>query len=86
MPYEVNLQQTDWFINLVEKFHSRSLNLINDPSEKQELIKQLVIEGSSVFVKLCYASLFYNCCNYLINIMSKSSLFSLGKNDASNKR
>ena len=58
VPYEVNLQQTDWFINLVEKFNSRSLNLINDPSEKQEAIKQLVIEGSSVFVKLCYAGLF----------------------------
>ena len=58
VPYEVNLQQTDWFINLVEKFNSRSLNLINDPLEKQEVIKQLVIEGSSVFVKLCYAGLF----------------------------
>ena len=58
VPYEVNLQPTDWFINLVEKFNSRSLNLISDPLEKQEIIKQLVIEGSSVFVKLCYAGLF----------------------------
>ena len=51
-------KKQDWFINLVEQFHSRSLDLINDPSEKQEAIKQFVIEGSSVFVKLCYAGLF----------------------------
>ena len=58
VPYEVNLQQTDWFINFVEKFNSGSLNLINDPLDKQAALKQFVIEGSSVFVKLCYACLF----------------------------
>ena len=29
-PYEVNLQQTDWFINLVEKFNSGKLALISN--------------------------------------------------------
>ncbi len=57
-PYEVNLQQTDWFINLVEKFNSRKLNLISDFTERQATLNQFVIEGSSVFVKLCYSGLF----------------------------
>ena len=57
-PYEVNLQQTDWFINLVEKFNLSKLNLISDLSERQAALNQFVIEGSSVFVKLCYSGLF----------------------------
>ena len=47
-PYEVNLQQTDWFINLVEKFNSGKLNLISDLSERQAALNQFVIEGSSI--------------------------------------
>ena len=57
-PYEVDLQQTDWFINLVEKFNFSKLNLIQDFSERQSALNQLVIEGSSIFVKLCYSGLF----------------------------
>ena len=57
-PYEVNLQQTDWFINLVEKFNSGKLGLISDFTERQAALNQFVIEGSSVFVKLCYSGLF----------------------------
>ena len=57
-PYEVNLQQTDWFIDLVEKFNSTKLNLVTDLAERQAALNQLVIEGSSVFVKLCYSGLF----------------------------
>ena len=58
VPYEIDLQSSQWFINLVEKFNQRSLNLITDVLEKEQLLKQLVIEGSTVFVKLCYAGLF----------------------------
>ena len=57
-PYEVNLQQTDWFINLVEKFNSGKLSLISDFTERQAALNQFVIEGSSIFVKLCYSGLF----------------------------
>ena len=57
-PYEINLQQTDWFINLVEKFNLSKLNLISDFAERQASLNQFVIEGSSVFVKLCYSGLF----------------------------
>jgi branched-chain amino acid transport system permease protein len=57
-PYEVNLQTTDWFINLVEKFNSGKLALISNLADRQVALNQLVIEGSSVFVKLCYSGLF----------------------------
>ena len=58
VPYEVNLQTTDWFINLVAKFNSSKLELIYNVADKQAALNQLVIEGSSVFVKLCYSGLF----------------------------
>ncbi len=58
VPYEIDLQTKEWFINLVERFNQKSLNLVTDVLEKEQLLKQLVIEGSTVFVKLCYAGLF----------------------------
>ena len=58
VPYEVNLQTTEWFINLVAKFNSGKLELISNMADKQTALNQLVIEGSSVFVKLCYSGLF----------------------------
>ncbi|MDC0030975.1 branched-chain amino acid ABC transporter permease [Candidatus Pelagibacter sp.] len=58
VPYEVNLQTTEWFINLVAKFNSSKLELISNITDKQAALNQLVIEGSSVFVKLCYSGLF----------------------------
>jgi branched-chain amino acid transport system permease protein len=58
VPYEVNLQTTEWFINLVTKFNSNKLELISNMADKQAALNQLVIEGSSVFVKLCYSGLF----------------------------
>ncbi len=58
VPYEVNLQNTEWFINLVAKFNSGKLELISNVADKQAALNQLVIEGSSVFVKLCYSGLF----------------------------
>ena len=58
VPYEVNLQATEWFINLVARFNSGKLDLISNIVDKQAALNQLVIEGSSVFVKLCYSGLF----------------------------
>ncbi|MDC3083789.1 branched-chain amino acid ABC transporter permease [Candidatus Pelagibacter sp.] len=74
-PYEVDLQQTDWFINLVEKFHFSKLNLIQDFSERQSVLKQLVIEGSSIFVKLCYSGLFLVVVIILL-ILTQKALYS----------
>ena len=75
VPYEVNLQTTDWFIRLIERLNMGSLSLITDVSEKQAVLKQLVIEGSTVFVKLCYAGLFAVVVIILL-ILTQKALYS----------
>ena len=72
VPYEVNLQSTEWFINLVAKFNSTKLDLIANISDKQTALNQLVIEGSSVFVKLCYSGLFLIVVIILLIITQKA--------------
>jgi branched-chain amino acid transport system permease protein len=74
-PYEVDLQTTDWFINLVEKFKSSKLDLITDLSERQAALNQFVIEGSSIFVKLCYSGLFLIVVIILL-ILTQKALYS----------
>ncbi len=74
-PYEVDLQTTNWFINLVEKFNSGKLALINDLADRQAALNQLVIEGSSVFVKLCYSGLFLVVVIILL-ILTQKALYS----------
>jgi branched-chain amino acid transport system permease protein len=58
VPYEIDLQSTDWFINLVSIWNSGTLNLVSTTIEKEVLLSQLVIDASSVYVKLCYTGLF----------------------------
>ena len=74
-PYEVDLQTTDWFINLVEKFNSGKLALISDLADRQAALNQLVIEGSSIFVKLCYSGLFLVVVIILL-ILTQKALYS----------
>ena len=74
-PYEVDLQTTEWFINLVEKFNSGKLALISNLSDRQAALNQLVIEGSSVFVKLCYSGLFLVVVIILL-ILTQKALYS----------
>ena len=74
-PYEVNLQSTGWFIDLVEKFNSGKLALISDLADRQATLNQLVIEGSSVFVKLCYSGLFLVVVIILL-ILTQKALYS----------
>ncbi|MCP3688927.1 MAG: branched-chain amino acid ABC transporter permease [Gammaproteobacteria bacterium] len=57
VPYEVDLQTTDWFIDMVRWWHSGSLSGLSEP-EQVAAMKQFVIEASSIFVKLCYTGLF----------------------------
>ncbi len=74
-PYEVDLQTTDWFINLVEKFNSGKLALISNLADRQAALNQLVIEGSSIFVKLCYSGLFLIVVIILL-ILTQKALYS----------
>ena len=61
-PYEIDLQTSPWFIDLVEKFYSKKLELVSSLTERQDLLNQLVIDASSVYVKLCFAGLFLMFC------------------------
>tara|TARA_Y200000002_G_scaffold291279_1_gene245438 strand:- start:468 stop:1712 length:1245 start_codon:yes stop_codon:yes gene_type:complete len=74
-PYEVNLQSTEWFINLVEKFNIGKLELISNLADRQAALNQLVIEGSSIFVKLCYSGLFLTVVIILL-ILTQKALYS----------
>ena len=58
VPYEINLQNSDWFISFITRIYNFKLDALQNLEEKQNLIHQLVIVGSSIFVKLCYMSLF----------------------------
>jgi len=72
VPYEIDLQTKEWFINLVARFNQKTLNLITDITEKEQALKQLVIEGSTVFVKLCFAGLFTAVVIILLIITQKA--------------
>jgi len=74
-PYEIDLQTSTWFINLVEKFHSGKLELINSISEKQDVLNQLVIEASSIYVKLCFTGLFLTVVIILL-VLTQKALYS----------
>ena len=58
VPYEVDLQQTDWFVDLILWINSGKINSILDSSDQTIFINQLIIDSSGIFVKLCYAFLF----------------------------
>ena len=75
VPYEINLQNSEWFINLVSSFNSSKLNAINSFTERQEALTQLVIDGSSVFVKLCYSGLFLVVVIILL-VLTQKALYS----------
>ncbi|MEY3046497.1 MAG: hypothetical protein RL242_3339, partial [Pseudomonadota bacterium] len=53
VPYEVDLQQSQWFIDLVIRLHSADPNQVGE-----EALQEMVMSASGVFVKLCYSGLF----------------------------
>ncbi len=57
VPYEVDLQQTDWFIDGVRWLNESALATLSG-ADQATILADLVIEASSIFVKLCYSSLF----------------------------
>ena len=72
VPYEVNLQSEQWFIDLVAKWNRGVLDLISTAEGKQAALSQLVIESSSVFVKICYSGLFLTVVVILLIITQKA--------------
>lgn len=57
VPYELELQQAPWFINLVDRLNSGSLAGLNS-TEHAAVLQTLVVDSASIFVKLCYTGLF----------------------------
>mgnify|MGYP003384543577 FL=1 len=57
IPFELDLQTTPWFTDMVQSLFSGRLAALAD-SERADALHQLVIQSSSIFVKLCYTGLF----------------------------
>ena len=74
-PYEIDLQTSEWFINLVEKFNAGKLKLIQSVSERQDVLNQMVIDASSIYVKLCFTGLFLSVVILLL-IVTQKALYS----------
>ena len=74
-PYEIDLQTSEWFINLVEKFNAGKLKLIQSVSERQDALNQMVIDASSIYVKLCFTGLFLSVVILLL-IVTQKALYS----------
>ena len=54
VPYEVDLQKQEWFINLVKRFY----NTTGDGNYSAEMLREAVMLSSGVYVKVCYSGLF----------------------------
>ena len=57
-PYEVDLQNSDWFINFIEFLFQGRLSKIYNLDEKIIALNELVITSSGIFVKLCFSFIF----------------------------
>ena len=79
VPYEINLQNTDWFINLITYLNTSKLNDIIDVSERQEVLNKLIIDSSGIFVKLSYAFLFLIVMFIIFYFANKAQLSPWGR-------
>ena len=79
VPYEIDLQKTDWFISLIGYLNSSKLGKISDSLESEKLLNQLVIEGSSVFVKLSYMILFTIVLLFILYLANKAQISPWGR-------
>ena len=79
VPYEINLQQTDWFISFVSYFNKTSLERITDASDRQLYLTNLVIDASGIFVKLCYAGLFSIVLLIILYLANKAQISPWGR-------
>jgi len=79
VPYEIDLQKTDWFISLISYLNSSKLRKISDSLESEKLLNQLVIEGSSIFVKLSYMILFTIVLLFILYLANKAQVSPWGR-------
>ncbi len=74
VPYQIDIQQTPWFINWVEQWSATELAVLPF-SERSDALQQLVITYSSLFVKLCYTGLLASVL-VIILLLSSTALHS----------
>ncbi len=79
VPYEIDLQNTDWFISLIAYLNSSTLRKISDSLESEKLLNQLVMEGSSIFVKLSYMILFTIVLLFILYLSNKAQFSPWGR-------
>ena len=79
VPYEINLQQTDWFISLVSYLNKTYLLNFSDLEEKQNALSLLVIKASGIFVKLNYAFLFSIVLLFILYLANKAQISPWGR-------
>ncbi len=79
VPYEIDLQKSEWFISLISYFNSSKLSQFNDSLESETILNQLVIDGSSVFVKLCYMFLFSAVLLFILYLANKAQISPWGR-------
>ena len=79
VPYEINLQQTDWFISFVSFLNKTSLEKIINETDKQLYLTNLVIDASGIFVKLCYAGLFSIVLVIILYLANKAQISPWGR-------
>ena len=59
VPYEINLQTSDWFINLITYLNSYKLNKVSNVNERQEILNNLIIKFFTTSIKsFKYISIF----------------------------
>ena len=75
VPFEVDLQKSEWFISVVEKINLNKLNMISSFEEKKELLNELVISASSIYVKLCMTGFLLSVV-IIILIITQKALYS----------
>ena len=79
VPYEIDLQKTDWFISFISYLNASKLSTISDSLESKKLLNQLVIEGSSIFVKLSYMILFTVVLLFILYLANKAQVSPWGR-------
>ena len=79
VPYEIDLQNSDWFINVISYLNSSKLNNVVDTNDRQQLLNNLIIDGSGIFVKLSYAILFLIVMLIIFYFANKAQLSPWGR-------
>jgi len=79
VPYEINLQQSEWFISFVGYLNQSFLTTFTDLQEKYDALSLLVISASGIFVKLNYTILFSIVLLFILYLANKAQISPWGR-------